>query len=139
MAALWPTDSATSAVMRKIRRSGTTPERRVRSILRRMQVNFSVTPATIAGKPDLFNRRAKWAIFVHGCFWHGHSGCHRAWIPRRNREAWELKFLRNQKRDRRVVRALRSEGYRVLIIWECQTKNPEKLEGRLRRFVEPRG
>lgn len=67
------------------------------------------------------NRRRRWAVFVHGCFWHRH-GCKASTRPSRNREFWAAKFARNVERDRRAVEALRARGYVVVVIWECETK-----------------
>lgn len=137
MSVLWPTDSTTSALMRKVRRTGTSPERRVQAALRRIRVRFSLVSGALPGKPDLVNRQGRWAIFVHGCFWHSHASCRRATLPARNRESWKAKFVRNRSRDRRVVRLLRGQGYRVLVVWECETNQELRLQRRLQRFVTP--
>ena len=73
-------------------------------------------------------------MFVHGCFWHAHRGCAKATVPKRNRSFWLQKFTDNRKRDLRVVRALRTKGYRALVIWQCEAENPSKLETHLRRL-----
>ena len=76
---------------------------------------------------DVANRRRRWAIFVHGCFWHHHEGCKRATVPKRNRAFWLEKFTANRQRDRRCENALKESGFRVLTIWECQAEHEEQL------------
>ena len=89
-------------------------------------------------RPDLVLARRKKIIFVHGCFWHGHS-CSAATLPKSNRDYWELKQNRNAARDRQNVRALRNSGWKVLIIWECEIKNAKRLQRRLKRFLAAQG
>lgn len=132
----WVTDASTSARMRRVRRAATIPEQGVQAALRHQKVRFTVTPATVVGTPDLCSRKGHWAIFVHGCFWHRHPGCKRTTLPRRNREAWQRKFARNQSRDRRVVRALKLAGFKVLVIWECQTADVDGLASRVQQFID---
>ncbi len=80
------------------------------------------------------NRSRRWALFVHGCFWHSHRGCAKATVPKRNRSFWLDKFTDNRTRDRRVIRALRAKGYRAWVIWQCEAEDPNKLEAHLRRL-----
>jgi len=77
----------------------------------------------LPGSPDIANRARKWAVFVHGCFWHRHVGCKRTTTPTRNRSFWIEKFRANIARDARVQAVLRSEGYRVIVVWECETED----------------
>jgi len=74
------------------------------------------------------NIKGGWAVFVHGCFWHSHPGCDRATIPRNNRSWWEEKLAANRERDSRKIRDLEHLGLRVIVIWECQTKDRQALE-----------
>jgi DNA mismatch endonuclease (patch repair protein) len=69
----------------------------------------------------------KFAIFVHGCFWHRHEGCRRATTPKTNTAFWLEKFAKNIARDARKVELLNSQGYRVLTVWECQARDPQRL------------
>lgn len=131
----WPTDAETSERMKRVKQSGTGPERRVRSVLRENGVRFKANVRSLPGTPDFCHKSSKWAILVHGCFWHGHRGCKRATIPTRNRRAWLQKIKRNTMRDLDVVKKLRREGYAVLVVWECETFDSELLQRRLRRFV----
>jgi DNA mismatch endonuclease (patch repair protein) len=130
-------DDATSTRMAKVRQSATRPERLVRQMLSALGQRYRLENRDLPGSPDLANRRRKWAIFVHGCFWHRH-GCKATSTPKHNREFWEAKFLRNVARDVRAVAALHARGYTVIVIWECQTKRaPDALSAELARVLEP--
>lgn len=124
-----------SANMRAVRNRNTRPEIVVRRVSHALGYRFRVHVSKLPGKPDLvFASRYK-VIFVHGCFWHRHGCKHGLQVPKTNTEFWEKKIKRNMQRDRVDVQRLRKIGWRSLIIWECQTKNLEKLEGKLRRFL----
>jgi len=107
--------------MARVRQKATRPELIVRQALRALGQRYRLANRDLDGSPDLANRRARWVIFVHGCFWHRH-GCKATSTPTRNRAFWEAKFTRNQARDQRTTAALEARGYRVIVIWECQTK-----------------
>lgn len=125
-------DRATSERMAGIRRSGTQPERVVRQLLHRLGHRFRLRNGDLPGSPDIANRSKRWAVFVHGCYWHRH-GCAATTTPKRNREFWEAKFARNVERDQQAVAALEARGYRVLVVWECETKGgPDELLEKLR-------
>jgi len=130
----WPTDSATSARMRVVRQTSTAPERRAQDALRDIGVRFSVGLRSIAGTPDLCSKKFRWAIFVHGCFWHGYSNCPHATMPSRNRAAWLAKIKGNKARDHLVMRVLKKQGYATLVLWECQTHDPKRVRKRLVSF-----
>ncbi len=106
--------------MARVRRAGTAPELAVRRALSQLGLRYTTSNRDLAGSPDLANRTRRFAVFVNGCFWHRHVGCTRCTTPKRNRAFWLDKFAANVRRDRRVVRALRREGYRVVIVWECR-------------------
>jgi DNA mismatch endonuclease (patch repair protein) len=127
------TDPATTARMRAVRRADTAPEQAVKREVRRLGIRFSSANDDLPGSPDLANRSRRWAVFVHGCFWHRHADCPRATLPRRNRRSWIDKFTKNGERDRRAARALRALGYAVLVVWECETRETERLSHRIRR------
>jgi DNA mismatch endonuclease (patch repair protein) len=114
-------DDVTSARLRTVRQHGTRPELLVRRSLSELGHRYRLRNRDLPGSPDIANRAQRWAVFVHGCFWHRH-GCRASTTPSRNREFWEAKFARNVARDQRVVDALRGLGYAVIIIWECETK-----------------
>ncbi|WP_407672700.1 very short patch repair endonuclease [Novosphingobium organovorum] len=119
--------------MRGIRRTGTTAELVVGATLRELGLSYRKNVKALPGSPDFANQRRRWAIFVNGCFWHHHTGCRRATVPKSNAEFWTEKFLANRRRDARAIRSLRSRGYNVLVIWECQN---EGLHRRLQRSLK---
>ena len=127
----YSTDSKTSARMRRIPRTNTAPEKFVGAALRAKNIHYRRTNKDLPGNPDFANRSKRWAIFVNGCFWHHHSGCSKASVPNRNTKLWEAKFARNRLRDARSIRQLRSNGYFVAIIWECEVDRIERLVGKL--------
>jgi DNA mismatch endonuclease, patch repair protein len=122
---LW-VDDETSARMRLVRQKGTRPELMVRRLLAELGHRYRLSNRDLPGSPDIANRQKAWAIFVHGCFWHRH-GCKATTTPTRNREFWQAKFERNVARDRRSIEALEAAGYKVVVIWECQTKQEDGL------------
>mgnify|MGYP004547092609 CR=1 FL=1 len=89
------------------------------------------------GKPDIVFPGRKKLIFVHGCFWHSHTGCVRATRPVARADFWAEKFRKNQERDDRVQMELRAQGWDVLVVWECETKEHDKLEAQLKAFLGP--
>lgn len=120
--------------MRRIRSRDTSPELAVRRLLHGMGLRFRLHSASLPGKPDLVLRRWNTVIDVRGCFWHQHPGCIDSHIPKSRRLYWEPKLARNQRRDRENGRQLRRLGWRVIVVWECETRNPDKLARRLARF-----
>jgi DNA mismatch endonuclease, patch repair protein len=128
-------DAITSARLGRIRQKDTAIEQTVRRLLHGFGLRFRIRNRDLPGAPDVANRTQHWAVFVHGCFWHAHQGCHRATVPKRNRQFWTTKFADNRARDARVVRALRRRGYRTVIVWECEASHPLKLSQRLRRLL----
>lgn len=114
-------DEATSLRMAGVRRAHTGPELVVRHILHALGHRFRVGNRDLPGSPDIANRRRKWVVFVHGCFWHRH-GCKATTTPTRNRPFWEAKFERNVARDQERVASLDDLGFEVVVVWECETK-----------------
>jgi DNA mismatch endonuclease, patch repair protein len=113
-------DADTSARMGRIRQRDTAAELLLRRWMWRVGYRYVLHNKTLPGRPDLSNARRKWAIFVHGCFWHGHSGCARASLPKRNADFWREKIRGNIARDQRKEGALRDMGFDVYSVWECQ-------------------
>lgn len=102
--------------------------------MHRRGIRFRKNVRTLPGKPDLANRTRKWAIFVHGCFWHSHEGCRLASSPKSNTGYWGLKLRRNRERDKQKIQELEAEGFSILILWECQTRSKEALNDALDGF-----
>ena len=126
--------SRRSEIMRRVRSSGTRPEMIIRGIMRRMGVRYRSCPRNLPGKPDLVTVEQRKAILVHGCFWHGHR-CEAGKLPKSNRSYWKSKQARNALRDARNSRALRSKGWKQMVIWECEIRASKRLEERLSRFL----
>jgi len=113
----------------------TTPERAVRSIVHKLGYRYRLHAADLPGKPDLVFPSRRKIIFIHGCFWHRHPRCRYTSQPKTHVTFWEDKFHSNVARDRRVQRELRKLGWEILIVWQCELKNPEKLLRRLDDFL----
>jgi DNA mismatch endonuclease (patch repair protein) len=128
-------DPATSARLARVRQKGTKPELEVRRVLRQLGHRYRVSNRDLPGSPDLANRSRHWVIFVHGCFWHRHTGCVKSTTPKRNRAFWEAKFAANHARDRRAASMLRRAGYSVVTIWECETGRAGPLGRKLARLL----
>ena len=113
--------------MSHIRSKDTKPELKVRKWLWGHGYRYRLNVKSVPGKPDIVMRPYRTAIFVNGCFWHGHENCRKARIPKSNIGFWEAKIERNRKRDRENYRVLQENGWQVIVIWECQL-TPKKLE-----------
>ena len=120
-----------SWIMSRVRAKDTTPERRVRSLAHRLGYRFRLHRRSLPGCPDLVFPSRKIALFVHGCFWHGHACARGDRLPSTNVEYWKNKIARNKVRHDRHADDLRELGWRVLVIWECETKDTEALRSRL--------
>jgi DNA mismatch endonuclease, patch repair protein len=125
-----------SKLMSRIRSSNTKPEIAVRSMLHGLGFRFRVHVKSLPGTPDIVLRKYRSVILVHGCFWHSHRGCKRAFVPSSNRQFWLKKLSMNRQRDKRVVKALKNAGWNVLLVWECQLRHPERLVSKLLGFLE---
>jgi len=121
-----------------VRSSGTLPERRVQRAAKALGLTFRCNASDLPGSPDLVFDGLGAAVFVHGCFWHLHRGCPRMRIPHNTerRGYWYEKLARNALRDDRVVAKLREAGWRVLVIWECETTPRERLRRTLAEFFD---
>ena len=125
-----------SRMMSRIRSTETLPERRVRSYLHRCGFRFRKNVAGLPGKPDVVLKRYSAAVFVHGCFWHQHSGCRDGRIPESNEDYWRPKLRRTQERDQAHQRQLREAGWRVFVVWECEIC-AERLGTLAQQIVSP--
>jgi len=124
-----------SEIMARVKGQDTKPEKVVRSLLHKMGYRFRLHQSDLPGNPDIVLTRHGKVVFVHGCFWHGHRRCSRASRPVTNTDFWNRKLESNIKRDSKVVRRLRSAGWSVMIIWQCQIGNVGSLERRLKGFI----
>jgi len=116
-----------SEVMSRVKGKNTSPEIRVRRELHRFGVRFRLHRADLPGKPDIVLPGRRCVIFVHGCFWHRHPGCRATRTPKSHIEFWERKFTDNVERDVRAQTALENAGWRVIVVWECETKSAGSL------------
>ena len=124
-----------SWVMSRVKGRDTKPEMLVRSFVHRMGYRFRIHRRDLPGNPDIVLLRYSKVIFVHGCFWHGHKRCPRSKRPVTNKNFWNKKLDANIERDRRFRKELRRMGWKLLVVWQCETHNPEKLLEKLERFL----
>ena len=106
--------------MSRIRSKNTKPELMVRKVLHNSGIRYRLHAKDLPGKPDLSNKRRKFAIFVNGCFWHQHKGCKRASIPKSNTEYWIPKLKKNINRLKENLEELDNMGFTTVVIWECE-------------------
>jgi DNA mismatch endonuclease, patch repair protein len=124
-----------SAVMRAVKSRDTSPELAVRKLLRGFAPGYRLHRRDVAGNPDIAYLGRKQAIFVHGCFWHGHDCARGARAPKANADYWRAKIARNRARDEAHRAKLAGDGWRALTIWECELKDRDALERKLRAFL----
>jgi DNA mismatch endonuclease (patch repair protein) len=125
-----------SWIMSLVKGRDTKPEILVRSFVHRMGYRFRIHRRDLPGNPDIVLPRHGNVIFVHGCFWHGHKRCPRSKRPTTNTNFWNKKLDGNIERDKRFRNELRRTGWKVLVVWECETRKPEKLLRKLERFLD---
>ena len=125
-----------SRCMSLIRAKNTKPEKIVRSMLHGLGYRFRLHSRDLPGTPDIVFRKAKKAIFVHGCFWHGHAGCPRATIPSTRVEFWTDKIAKTHDRDQESQRALSADGWKVFTVWECNLKNLPQVTDAIVSFLK---
>ena len=125
-----------SAVMRRVKGKDTSPERLVRKVLTNLGARYRLHRKDLPGKPDIVMPGRRLALFVHGCFWHGHDCARGARVPKANRDYWVAKVDRNRARDAHSRAELAAAGWRVETIWECELKDAAALETRLRRLLD---
>ena len=124
-----------SALMARVRPKNSKPEIAVRQMLHAMGYRFRLHARELPGRPDIVFRPKKKVIFVHGCFWHRHSGCRKATTPKTRKKFWDTKFAANKARDARVQEELLELGYSYLVVWECEIKDERALSQRIRFFL----
>jgi DNA mismatch endonuclease (patch repair protein) len=125
-----------SQVMSNIRSKNTKPELLVRSQLHIAGYRFRIHQKDLPGKPDIVLPKYKTVVFVHGCFWHLHSGCRDGTVPKTRADYWKNKLLRNKERDKEHMRTLQKLGWRVLRLWECEVeKETDKVLEKLNNIL----
>lgn len=129
-------DPVRSALMSRIRGKNSKPELVVRKVVHALGYRFRLHYHNLPGTPDLVFPRLRTALFVHGCFWHRHRSCPRATVPKTRAEYWAQKFNENVARDIQKSRQLRRMGWRVLVIWECETTDQHKLSAKLSKKLQ---
>ena len=125
-----------SDIMARVRSKNSRPELFVRKLVFALGHRYRLHAKDLPGHPDLVFRRQRKVIFVHGCFWHRHARCALARLPKSRLDFWVPKLEGNKARDERNRRALTKERWKVLTIWECQIKKPERVESRIVGFLD---
>ncbi|MBV6787613.1 very short patch repair endonuclease [Xanthomonas perforans] len=125
-----------SRMMSGIKGKNTRPEIAVRSFLHRNGFRFRLHGSRLPGRPDVVLPRWNAVVFVHGCFWHGHSGCHYFKLPKTRTDFWQTKIDSNSQRDALAIHRLRQAGWRVAVIWECALRDEsDRALDELLRFI----
>ncbi|HKR87751.1 MAG TPA: DNA mismatch endonuclease Vsr [Phenylobacterium sp.] len=126
-----------SAVMRRVKGRDTGPEMIVRRALTRLGARYRLHRKDLPGSPDVAMPGRRLALFVHGCFWHGHDCARGSRVPKQNRDYWLAKVDRNRARDARNGEELAAMGWRAETLWECELKDAGALEARLKALLAP--
>ena len=121
--------------MSRIRSKDTKPEKTVRKILTQFGLRYRLHNAKLPGKPDIVISKIKTIFFINGCFWHQHKGCKRQAVPKANIEYWGAKLKRNVEKQKKDIKLLRKDGWKVHIIWECETKDENRLIKKLKKIL----
>lgn len=122
-----------SRIMRSVRTQHTGPEMLVRKLAHAMGLRYRLHRKSLPGTPDLVFPKHRAVIFVNGCFWHGHS-CAKGRLPKSRLDFWVPKIHHNRERDAESVKRLRADGWRVLTIWQCETKDLGRVSSRIGKF-----
>lgn len=130
------TPNERSKLMSKVSGRDTKPEMIVRKFLYKQRIRYRLHVKSLPGTPDIVIKKYKKTIFVHGCFWHGHENCRASRLPSTNFDFWKSKREKNLDRDRRNNKELVSQGWKVLVVWECEIKNKNSREKRLSKLLQ---
>ena len=126
--------------MSRIKGKDTKPELLLRKLLHRRGFRFRLHDKKLPGKPDIVLPRYRTVIFVNGCFWHRHPGCRYAYTPKSRQEFWSSKFEATVKRDKEKEERLKTEGWNVIVVWECELKkNADKMADKISSMIKKRG
>lgn len=124
-----------SWLMSRVRSVDTKPELAVRRIIHGLGFRFRLHRSDLPGRPDIVLPKHRAVVFVHGCFWHRHPGCTKATKPKSNVQFWNRKFRLNVARDMRAKEELERFGWKVLIVWECETKNAAPIIEIVKKYL----
>ena len=124
--------------MSLIRGKDSSPELKLRRLVHGMGFRYRLHVKDLPGKPDLVFPSRRAVIFMHGCFWHRHPGCKLARMPKSKLDFWRPKLEGNRERDLRNQEILEKLGWHVLVVWECEMKNIEKVSIKVREFIQGR-
>ena len=122
--------------MSRVRGRNTKPEIRVRSLLHRNGYRFRLHRRDLPGCPDIFLPKHRLAVFIHGCFWHGHEDCKRSKLPETRHEFWAAKIAANRKRDAAAIGRLEAQCITTVTLWECQLKNESWILERIAEAIK---
>lgn len=122
--------------MGRVKPKNTTPEMVVRHTIFRMGYRYRLHDKRLPGRPDLVFAGRRKVIFVNGCFWHGHEGCRYAHLPKTHVRFWRAKIEKNRARDQANIALLKTDGWKVFTVWQCELKNIEILAKKLHDFIE---
>lgn len=128
-------ESQRSERMSRVLSRDTKPELRIRRLVHSLGYRYRLNVRDLPGKPDLVFRKRRKVLFVHGCFWHRHDDCHLARMPKSRLDFWTPKLQKNKARDAVVRKQLKADGWSMLIIWECEISNIERVAVRIKRFL----
>lgn len=118
------TQKQRSLCMSKIKSRNTNPEIAVRKTLSSLKIKYRLHDSDLPGKPDIKIPTKKIIIFINGCFWHQHKNCKRSSMPKSNKIYWKPKLLKNIEKQKSDIKKLKKSGWKVLVVWECETKKP---------------
>lgn len=121
--------------MGRVRSKDTGPELTLRRLLFAAGYRYRLHGQGLQGRPDIVFKGRRRVIFVHGCFWHRHQNCHLARLPKSKVDFWTAKFERNRERDAATEKALADEGWKVLVVWECELADLDALLSRVTAFL----
>ncbi len=121
--------------MSRIRRMDTKPENIIRKALTSLGLKYRLQSKKLPGRPDIVVSSQKTAIFINGCFWHQHNGCKRKFMPKTNIDYWKPKLEKNVLRQKEQIEEIKKLGFKPLVLWECETKNPETLAEKLETML----
>src|SRR5207253_122568 len=127
--------SKRSDIMRAVKGRDTGPELVVRRALHRAGFRYRLHVRSLPGTPDIVFPARRKVIFVHGCFWHGHKNCAKARLPKTRVSFWSHKIALNSRRDKARIAQLRQLGWRALVVWQCQLREPDAVFSRVREFI----